>query len=82
MNLIETTFNTIEGGFEHTVKFEFEGRTFIAFITESPDELFIRDCFQVLDNLFPIDIPKYFGEFKSEVYTFIYDNVSKGFPIG
>jgi hypothetical protein len=79
MNLIETTYKTTEGGFEHTVQFEFEERQFIAFINETPDELFIRDCFLVLDNFFPIDIPKYFGEFKGEVYTFIYDNVSRGF---
>ena len=80
MNLIETTFKTTEGGFEHTVQFDFEGRKFIAYIEESPEELFIRDCFEIRDNLFPIDIPKYFGEFKGEVYTFIYDNVQRGYP--
>jgi hypothetical protein len=79
MNLVETTYKQIETGFEHTVKFEFEDRTFFAVVIETVDETYIRDVYQVLDNLFPIDIPKYFGEFKSEVYTFIYDNIQRGF---
>lgn len=79
MELIETTFIQIEGGFEHTVRFSFEGKTFMAYVVETMNETFIRDCFEVQENLFPIDIPKYFGEFKSDVYTFIYASIQKGF---
>jgi hypothetical protein len=80
MNLIETTYQNIEVGFEHTVKFDFEGRTFFAVVIESEEETFIRDCYQLKENLFPIDIPKYFGEFSGDVFTFIYNNIQRGFP--
>ena len=79
MELIESGFTQIEEGFEHTVRFIFEGRTFLAYVIENINETFIRDCYQVQENLFPIDIPKYFGEFSSDVFTFIYDNIQKGF---
>jgi len=80
MNLIETTYKQIDAGFEHTVQFEFEERTFLAVIEETENETFIRDCYQILENLFPIDIPKYFGEYKSDVYTFIYNSIQRGYP--
>jgi hypothetical protein len=79
MILIETSFEQIPQGFQHTIRFEFEGRPFLAIVIETVDEVYIRDCYQVQENLFPIDIPKYFGEFKSDVYTFIYDNIQRGF---
>jgi hypothetical protein len=80
MELLERSFAQTEIGFEHTITFEFEGRTFVAYVTETENETFIRDCYQVLDNLFPIDIPKYFGEYRSDVFSFIYDNIQRGFP--
>jgi hypothetical protein len=80
MEMLETNFIQIPEGFEHTIRFDFEGRIFLAIVTETKDETYIRETYQVLENLFPIDIPKYFGEFKSDVYTFIYDNIQRGFP--
>jgi hypothetical protein len=81
MELVETSFIQIESGFEHTIKFIFETRTFIAYVTETQDETYIRDCFEVNENrLFPIDIPRYFGEFRSDVFSFIYNNIQEGFP--
>jgi hypothetical protein len=80
MELLETSFTQIEGGFQHTVKFTFENRTFFAVINETEEETFVQDCYVVLDHHFPIDIPKYFGEFKSDVFTFIYNNIQRGFP--
>lgn len=79
MELIETGFVQIPEGFEHTIQFTFEGRPFIAIVTETVNETFIRDVFEVKENLFPIDVPKYFGEFASYVYTFIYNNIQQGF---
>jgi hypothetical protein len=81
MELIERSFVQTESGFEHTVRFEFEKRTFTAYVIETVDETYIRDCYLVQDNLFPIDIPKYFGEYKSDVFSFIYSNIQNGFPI-
>jgi hypothetical protein len=81
MKIHETSFVQIETGFEHTIRFEFENRLFLAMVTETKDETFIRDCFEVKENLFPIDIPKYFGAFSSDVFSFIYDNIQRGFPI-
>jgi hypothetical protein len=80
MELIETTYTQTEAGFEHTVKFDFEGRIFFALVSETQDETYVRDCFLVLDNNFPIDIPKYFGEYSGDVFTFIYNNIQRGFP--
>jgi hypothetical protein len=80
MNVIETSFKQVENGFEHTVKFDFENRVFFAIVEETIDETYIRDCYHVQDNLFPIDIPKYFGEYSSDVFTFIYNNIQRGFP--
>ena len=79
MILLASSFEQIAEGFEHNIRFEFEGRSFLAIVKETKDETFIKDCFEEKENLFPIDIPKYFGEFKSEVYSFIYDNIQKGF---
>lgn len=79
MIVIETSFEQIPEGFEHNIRFEFEGRTFLAIVTETIDETYIRDCYHVQENLFPIDIPKYFGEFKSDVFAFIYNNIQEGF---
>lgn len=82
MELIETSFVQVPTGFEHTIIFEFEQRQFRALVVETQDETFVQDCFHVIPmgNLVVIDIPKYFGSFKSDVFTFIYDNVQKGFP--
>ena len=81
MELIETTYTQIETGFEHTVKFDFEGRTFFAVVEETQDETYIRDCYEVKENNFPIEIPKYFGQYSDEVFAFIYNNIQRGFPI-
>jgi len=80
MILLEKGFTQIEAGFEHTVKFEFEGRTFSALVIETVNETYVQDCFEVQENNFPIDIPKYFGEYSGDVFAFIYDNISRGFP--
>jgi hypothetical protein len=80
MILLEKNFTQIETGFEHTVNFEFEGRTFSALVIETVDETFVQDCFEVKENNFPIDIPRYFGEFSGDVFAFIYDNIQRGLP--
>ena len=80
MELIETTYTQTDAGFEHTVKFSFENRTFFALVDETPDETFIRDCFLVLDNNQTINIPQYFGAFSDDVFNFIYNNIQRGFP--
>jgi hypothetical protein len=80
MKVIETSFEQVPEGFIHNMIFEFEGRSFSAVVVETENETYIRDCYQVLENLFPIDIPKYFGEFKSDVYSFIYENIQQGYP--
>lgn len=81
MELIETGFKQIDGGFEHYVTFEFEKRQFTAYVVETVDETFVQDCFYLvpLGNRLAIDIPKYFGSFSSDVFTFIYDNIQRGF---
>ena len=81
MELVETGFKQIESGFEHYVTFEFENRQFTAYIVETVDETFIQDCFYLvpLGNRLAVDIPKYFGSFSSDVFSFIYDNIQKGF---
>jgi hypothetical protein len=80
MELIETSFEQNAGGFLHTVRFIFENRTFFAVVNETPEETFVESCFLVLDNHFPINIPKYFGEFSGDVFSFIYNNIQRGFP--
>jgi hypothetical protein len=81
MKLIETGFKQIEIGFEHYVTFEFEGRQFTAYVEETQNETFVKDVFYLvpLGNRLAIDIPKYFGSFSSDVFTFIYDNIQEGF---
>ena len=81
MELIETTFESVPEGFHHRVTFEFYERTFVALVVETTNETLIRDCFEVRENLMPIDIQRYFGEFKNDVYTFIYDNIQRGLPV-
>jgi hypothetical protein len=78
MELIERTFEQVTGGFLHTVKFTFENRSFFAIVSETEEETFVQDCYVVLDHHFPIDIPKYFGEFSGDVFTFIYNNIQSG----
>ena len=80
MELVETSFVQVPEGFRHTINFKFEGKEFMALVVETQNETFIRECFVVLDNLLRIDIPKYFGEFKSDVYKFIYDNIQNAMP--
>ena len=80
MNLVETSFELAPEGFHHRVTFEFEERSFLALVIETVNETFIRDCFEIRENLFPIDIPKYFGEFRNDVFKFIYDNIQRGLP--
>ena len=80
MILVESNFEMVPEGFHHSITFEFEGRTFFALVVETQNETFIRDCFVVLENHLPIDIPKYFGEFKNDVFQFIYDSITYGLP--
>lgn len=81
MEVIETGFKQFEGGFEHIVTFEFEGKQFTAYVYETVDETFVQDCFYLvpLGNRLAIDIPKFFGSFSSDVFSFIYNNIQKGF---
>jgi hypothetical protein len=81
MELIETGFKQLEGAFEHYVTFEFEGRQFTAYVVETVDETFVQECFHIipLGNRLAIDIPKYFGEYSSDVFTFIYNNIQEGY---
>jgi hypothetical protein len=79
MILVESSFVQIPSGFEHIIRFEFEGRSFLARVIETQDETYVSDCYQELENLFPINIPKYFGEFSGDVFSFIYNNIQEGF---
>lgn len=81
MELVETGFKQIESGFEHFVTFEFEGRQFTAYVEETQNETFVKDVFYLvpLGNRLAVDIPKYFGSFSSDVFSFIYNNIQQGF---
>lgn len=66
--------------FEHDLAFEFESRSFEAKVMETKDQTYVVECFEITKNEpIEIDIPTHFGAFKSDVYTFIYDNIQRGY---
>lgn len=71
-----------DGSFFHTIIFNFEGRNFEAHVLETEEETYVEYCYQMNASgggVEPIDIPKYFGRFASEVFDFIYKNIQRGY---
>ena len=85
MKMIETSFKQInKEEYEHTMKFEFEGKIFLVEVIETESETYVDKIFNIIPRgnaLKVFGIEEYFGKgFKHIVYEFIYSNIQKVYP--
>jgi hypothetical protein len=80
IKLASSVLKKHDGTFIHTIVFNCQGKNFESHVVETPHETYESYTYLMTRNgAKDIDIPKYFGEHSSEVYTFIYNNIQRGY---